>query len=173
MGELTEFRSVFRLSISQIASEFGMARGTVSKRIDALGIKPDGRRGGYPIYRMRDVIRVVAPEPELGSGAGPEFDPSKLPPGDRRAWYQSENERLKVEADQGRLIPAIEVEAEMATLAKTVVRELEILPDTIERDLRVGPEVIEYLQDKIYKLRQQIAGAVAEAEAGDGVRISG
>lgn len=173
MGELAEFRSTLRLSISQIASEFGMARATVAKRIDALGVKPDGRRQGHPIYRMRDMIRVVAPEPEMGSGAGPDFDPAKLPPSERRAWYQSENERLKSEADQGRLIPAVEVESEMATLAKTVVRELEILPDTIERDMRVGPEVVEYLQGKIRALLMNIACAVAEAESDDAIRVSG
>ena len=110
--------------------------------------------------------------PETTPSAGPNFDPSQLPPTDRRAWYQSENERLKAEGEQGRLIPAAEVEAEMALMAKTVVRELETLVDTVERDLRVTPDVIEYLQHKVYELRKTLTDHVTEAEADD-VRVSG
>lgn len=174
MGDVTEFRSALRLSISQVAAEFGMSRNTVARRIEQLGIRPDGRRGGYPVYRMRDLVPVV--QGELPGGLGDGFDPSRLPPTERRAWYQSENERLKAEADSGRLIPAAEVEAEMAEMAKTVVRALETLPDRVERDLRVPPEVVEYLQGEVHRLRVELCDRVMEAEVDDeedGVRQRG
>lgn len=37
---------------------------------------------------------------------------------ERRAYYQSENERLKVETTTGLLVPAAEVEADYAELVK-------------------------------------------------------
>ena len=107
-----------------------MARPTVSKRLDAAGIKPSDKRGGHPVYRMRDVVRIFVDTPQH-SGDGAEFvDPMRMRPTDRRAWFQSENERLKFEQEQGRLIPAGEVEAEMAEVAKIVTRALETLGPT-------------------------------------------
>lgn len=170
MGEVIERRSFVRLSISQIASEFSMSRNTVARRIDQLGIRPDGRRAGYPVYRMRDIIDVVSAS--HGSIPTGEIDPSTLPPTERRAWYQSENERLKAEADSGRLIPAAEVEAEMALMVTTIVRALETLPDRIERDRRVSPEIVEYLQEEVHALREQLSGDLVEAEADDDLRLS-
>ncbi len=170
MGEIAEFRTTIRLSISQIASEFGMSRNTVAKRIDLFGVKPDGRRAGYPVYRMRDLVPVVAQQQCVP--AGPDFNPDTLPPIERRAWFQSENERLKVEGEMGRLIPAAEVESEMAAMAKSIVRVLETLPDMVERDIRASPEVVEYLQEKVYELRLHLTGEVAEVEEDD-VRVGG
>lgn len=139
MGEVTELRQ-FRLSVSQIASEFGMARSTVAKRIDALGIKPDGKRMGWPVYRLRDIVRIAG-----DAEPGEENDPMRMRPTDRRAWFQSENERLKLEVEQGLLIPASEFEAEIGEVGKIVSRAFSTLPDKLERDLRIPPEVVEYV----------------------------
>ncbi len=49
-------------------------------------------------------------------------DVDSLSPADRRAWFQSENERLKFEKEIGELIPASEVALEMSALAKTVFK---------------------------------------------------
>jgi hypothetical protein len=164
MGDVTELRSGIRLSISQIAVEFSMSRNTVARRIDQLGLRPDGKRGGYAVYRLRDVAAIVAPEGPSPSAS--DFDPTQLPPSERRAWFQSENERLKAEAEQRQLIPAGEVETEMAVMVKTVVRALETLPDRAERDLRCPPEVVEFLQNEVYALRVELQDQVSEAEAG-------
>lgn len=161
-------RTAVLLSISQIAAEFGMARLTVSKAIEALGIRPSEKRAGYPVYRLADVIRILSATEIDSQGR---VDPSKLKPQDRRAWFQSENERLKFEQEQGQLILASEVHSEMAAIAKIVVRALETLPDTVERDIRCGAEVVEYLQRKIREVRSEIANRIADEE-GDDVRAS-
>jgi hypothetical protein len=154
-------------SIRRLAEEFGMARETVSKRLNDAGVRAAGTRGGFPVYRLRDACPAILAACTEDGG----IDPAKMRPGDRRAWFQSENERLKFEQETGQLILAAEVQSEMATLAKIVVRELETLPDTAERDLRCGPEVIEYLQRKIRELRARIAGRLA-TEEGEDVRLS-
>lgn len=154
MGEVTELRQ-FRLSVSQIAAEFGMARATVAKRIEALGIKPDGKRLGYPVYRLRDIVRVAG-----DVEAGDENDPMRMRPTDRRAWFQSENERLKLEVEQGRYIPAAEFEAEVGNIGKIVSRAFATFPDKLERDLRVPPEVVEYAMHYCRESQAEIYSAI-------------
>lgn len=160
MGDVTQLHQI-RLSVSQIASEFGMARATVSKRLDAAGIRPEGKRGGYPVYRLKDIVRAVA---DAAPVDGSEVDPMRMRPTDRRAWFQSENERLKFEQEEGRLIPAGEVEAEMAEVAKIVTRALETLPDRLERDMRAPAEVIDYVSSACRSVREELALAMVAEE---------
>ena len=166
MGSVVGIHQIL-LSVSQIASEFGMARPTVSKRLDAAGIKPSDRRGGHPVYRMRDVIRIFVDTPQH-SGDGAEFvDPMRMRPTDRRAWFQSENERLKFEQEQGRLIPAGEVEAEMAEVAKIVTRALETLPDRLERDMRTPAAVVDYVAQHCRAIREELHAAMQDEGGSD------
>lgn len=175
MGEVVEWRGGIRLSISQIAEEFGMSRATVARRIEQAGIKNEGKRAGYPVYRVRDIVAAIAPSP--ANGAGEEFDPAKLLPSDRRAWYQSENERLKAEGEMGRLIPAGEVEAEMALVLSIVRRHQATFADRIERDLRPGPEVVEYIERETEAIGRELADALEQADPAelgeDAVRVRG
>lgn len=175
MGEVTEFRTSIRLSISQIASEFGMSRNTVSARIAALGLSPDGKRGGYPVYRLRDVVRIAAQVEHTQAPGAADFDPAQLRPSERRAWYQSENERLKFETDCRHLVPEIEVASEFAALAKAITQSLETLPDRAERDTRCSPEVVEYLIAEVRTMRNEIAQRVEglSDQDPDDVRVSG
>lgn len=162
MGDVTQLHQI-RLSVSQIASEFGMARATVAKRIEALGIRADGKRAGYPVYRLKDIVRVAGDSG--GDGVSEDVDPMRMRPTDRRAWFQSENERLKFEAEQGMLIPAGEVEAEMAEVAKIVTRALETLPDRLERDLRTSPTVVDYVAQHCRAIREELHAAMQDEGA--------
>lgn len=171
MGDVTQLG--IRLSVSQIAAELGMSRNTVAKRIEMLGIRPEGKRAGYAVYRLRDIVAVAGTD--AGGGADGSIDPMKLPPSERRAWYQSENERLKVEGEMGRLIPASQVEAEMARVLTIVRRRHATLPDRAERDLRPGTEVIEWLEGEIEDLGNELADALEQADPAeqndDAVRV--
>lgn len=154
-----------RFSINRLAAEFGMGRDTVSKRLQLANVSPSGFNAGHAVFRLRDAVPAIL-DVHLTDEDG-HTDPGKLKPTERRAWFQSENERLKFEQDLGQLILASEVQSEMATLAKIVVRVLETLPDTVERDLRCGPEVVEYLQRKVRELRAEISHRVASDEGED------
>lgn len=172
MGDVTQLG--IRLSVSQIAAELGMSRNTVAKRIEMLGIRPEGKRAGYAVYRLRDIVAIAGTD-SSGWGDG-SIDPMKLPPTERRAWYQSENERLKAEGEMGRLIPARQFEDEMARVLGIVRRRHATLPDRAERDLRPGPEVIEWLEGEIENLGNELADALEQTEGPDqdedAVRIS-
>jgi hypothetical protein len=157
------------LSIRRLSEELGMARETIQKRLTQAGVKPSSSRSGHPVFRLRDVCPVLFGGVSFDEDGA--IDPSKLRPTDRRAWFQSENERLKFEQETGNLILSAEVHAEFAAAAKIVVRELETLPDRAERDLRCGTEVVEYLQAEVRNIRQEIAKHMA-ADEEDDVRVS-
>lgn len=165
MGEVSEIRDN-RLSVSQISAEFGMARATVAKRIEALAIRSDGKRLGYPVYRLRDIVRIA------GDGdPGDENDPMKMRPCDRLAHFRAENSRIEFEERQGRLIPAGQVEEEMAAVAKVVTRFYETFPDRLERDLRVGPDVVEYAIQCCREAREELSKIIT-GDADEDVRLS-
>ncbi|HDZ6734287.1 TPA: DUF1441 family protein, partial [Mannheimia haemolytica] len=121
-----------KLNINQIAELTGLHRQTVSQRV--AGLNPAlGSNSKLKLYALRDLILT-------GLAEKMSADVDSLSPADRRAWFQSENERLKFEKEIGELIPASEVALEMSALAKTVVQALETLPDILERDCGLQPK---------------------------------
>ena len=148
MAEVHKIAGGFTVSIATIAAEFSMGRDTVAKRLDRAGLVPVDTKHGHPVYRLRDATKAILGVPldakEMPRDPdGGERDPSSLPPAERRAWYQSESERLKVEAAKRELLPAEEFEREMASALKLVVQALETLGDRLERDCALAPSVIE------------------------------
>ncbi len=115
------------LNLSQIASEFGVARETARKRLDDAGVGPSETRGGHPAYRLRDVLEAFAGEEG--------FDPDKLKPWERKAHYQAEHEKLKLQVERGELVPFMEVERGEGEIFAIVTQAWETAPDVLERDV--------------------------------------
>lgn len=156
MGELLNQRERLRLvSISRLAELLCMDRKTVSKRIADANIAPSGKRDGYPVYDGRQACEACL-LPQSHGGDDESFDPRLLKPLDRRAWYQSERERMAVEAEARQLIPAIEVHAEMAELARGFVQFLDTLPDVLERAVHMRPDQIEALHSAVTRERHRL-----------------
>jgi hypothetical protein len=174
MGEVLSQRDRLRLvSISRLAELLGMDRKTVAKRLSDCNVQPTGKRDGYPVYDGRQACEACL-LPQLNEDEeGRELDPRRMKPTDRKAWFASELDRMAVEERAGRLIPAGEVEEQMAMIVSTVVRCLETQADRAERDLRVGTEVVEWLLKDADQIRAQIAEALTEDEDDDAVRLSG
>lgn len=91
-------------------------------------------------------------------------DIDKMLPPDRKAWFQSERERLKFQQETGELIPASTVTREFSSMAKAVVQVLETLPDILERDCAMTPAAVVRVQKVIDDLRDQIALKVEQAD---------
>lgn len=87
-----------------------------------------------------------------------------LPPHDRRAWYQSENERVKLERELGQLVPASDAHREMAELVKVVTAGLDGLPDILERDAGIPPEAVTRVQELADAIREQLYRQAVEGE---------
>lgn len=121
-----------KLNINQISELVGMHRQTVSQRV--AGLTPSiGSNQKLKLYSLSDLLRLGLQEKMTA-------DVDSMSPVDRKAFYQSENERLKFEEKTGELIPANEVALEMGTMAKAIVQTLETLPDILERDCGLQPK---------------------------------
>ncbi|RKR79177.1 DUF1441 family protein [Marinobacter nauticus] len=160
-GEVNSIADAHNWSISQIARAFGMDRKTVARRLEDSRITPSGKKNGYPTYALRDVGPALFSEHVLFD---PEDDPSNLPPSERKAWYQSENERVKLEKELRQLIPVDEVHLEMSQLAKSVTTTLDSLPDILERDCELPPDSVIRVQETVDTLREQMYMRILQDE---------
>ncbi|MEF3081873.1 DUF1441 family protein [Luteimonas sp. SMYT11W] len=170
MGDLRTFSAGW--SVSRLAQEFGMARATVSKRLRESGVPPLGERNGSPVYQLADAASALVGTGGGGANDGGVIDPRDLPPKERKDFFQSENERLKVEMTMGTLVPAVEVEADMADLVKQIVQFLDTLPDDLERKLALKPEQVVKVQERCDRIRQLMYERVVTDESDGDARDS-
>jgi hypothetical protein len=144
-----------RLSLSALSREFGIARETVGRRLARAGIAADGDRKGFPVYRLGPSCRaLLAAEIAV---TGKVDNPEDLPPLERRAWYQSERERVHLEKEQEHLVPAEEVREQLALVLKITSQLLDTLPDTLERDCRLQPDAVAIIEQRIDLVRSDWA----------------
>jgi hypothetical protein len=164
MGEVLNQRDRLRLvSISRLAELLGMDRKTVSKRLADSNVPQAGKRDGYPVYDGRQACEACLLPQTMAGEDGP-LDPRQMKPMDRRAWFQSERERISLEADARQLIPAGEVESEMAEVVRGFVQFLDTLGDQLERDVGLTAEQVDATNRSIAKQR---AALYAQLQAED------
>lgn len=147
------------VNVTQLAELVGMNRNMVARRLRETEM--DGGNGeNLKQYELGKALRVLIMPSVQENG--------EMSPQDRKAWYQSENERLKFEKEERELIPADEVAREFSVLAKAVVQVLETLPDILERDCALTPSAVARVQSVIDDLRDEMSRKVAESESDDG-----
>lgn len=155
MADVSRLEDAYNWSVSQIARAFEMDRRTVTKRLQDAGVSPSGEKRGHPVYRLKDVGFALWGLTNPIS-AGSERSPNDYEPQDRKAWFQSERERIKLEMELREVVPVDEVYQEMSTLAKAIANSLETLSDMLERDAGLPPEVIERVEKVTDQLREQL-----------------
>ena len=90
-----------RLNINQLAAVTDLHRQTISSKLNNIEPAP-GSNSRLKLYSVVDILREL-----LGRTTAPELvDIDKMLPPDRKAWFQSERERLKFQQETGELIPA-------------------------------------------------------------------
>ncbi|MGJ8518455.1 DUF1441 family protein [Carnimonas bestiolae] len=155
MADISHVADAYCWSISRIAQAFGMDRRTVSNRIRDGGIPPAGKKGGHPTYALKDIGAVLFDSAPAFDGENGLQELLQVPQ-ERKAWYQAENERVKLEKELRQLVPADEVAREMSALAKALAAGLDTLPDLLERDAGIPPEALDQVQSVIDGLREQM-----------------
>jgi hypothetical protein len=146
----TDINQASSFSLSTLAREFSTTRETLRKRLTAAKVKPSGTSRGFPLYRLRDALQAWMGTVESG------FDPDALDPFKRRAYYQSEHEKLRLQVERRELIPRLESEQEMASLVKVVAECFDTLPDVLERDCGLNPNTLVQLECSLDKAREQL-----------------
>jgi hypothetical protein len=160
MGRIVDLPPGVNLSIRQFCEETSLDRDTTARKIKNAGLKPAGKRGGWPIYRLRDLLSSIYVTDEDG-----EFDPDKLDPFKRKAHYQAEHEKLSLQVQRSELLPRIAVEQEQARTTKIVARCFDTLPDIIERDCGVSPLIIAKIEQRLGMAREELYKEVIEIDA--------
>ena len=103
--------------------------------------------------------RFGAPEPDNDETP---FDPERLPPKERKDWYDSELRRSQLAERNGDLIPVIEYQRELSAVIKSLVAGLQTLPDILERDAGLSGDAVERAQAVIDALRDDLYRALTE-----------
>lgn len=154
-------------SLGTWAIEAGISRDVMRRILSERGVQPAGKRGGHPVYRGRDVIAAL-----MSNGADQD-DPDKLKPWERKAHYQAEHEKLRLEIERGELIPAIEVEREYGRAFAIVSQLYDTLPDILERDVGLTTGQLTRAERHLDEHREAVYQAlIAEPEDDAGRAVS-
>lgn len=159
-AEINKLSEAYNWNITRIADAFGMDRGTIRRRLRDAGVVPAGLKNGVSVYALKDVGPAIFGETVSGTGASPD----DMHPKDRKDWYQSENERIKLEKEMRALVPVEEVHREMSKLAKSIASTIDTLPDLLERDAGLPPEAIDLVEGVTDNLREQMYHSIVEDE---------
>jgi hypothetical protein len=169
MGEVATADDGLLWSISKTARVSGKARETVAKSVADAGLRPAGNKLGYPVYLSYEILPAIYAKESGAQGfiSDENFDPAKLPPKERKDYYDSEKARLVVEKEKRQLIHAEDYRRELASVCKAVAIFMETLPDILERDCGLDPVTIARIQASADEQRTSLADRVESLESGD------
>lgn len=139
------------LSLSGLSREFGITRETVARRLAAAGVESDKERNGHAVFRLGPASQALTQAAAIRGGKVE--DPDQLPAAERKAWYQSEQARLQVELESGRLVTVEDCRAQLSIIVKATACMLETLPDILERDAGLGSAELDLVEAQIRQAR--------------------
>lgn len=155
MSTLSKVENGICLSIQAFARELKCCRKRLGEKVKATGPKAAGTGPtGYPTYRMADIVAMLINEALERSATG--GDPDQWSPRDRLDHYRAENERVKLEAAQGRLVLLDDVITTRAATFKALVLGLETLPDRIEIAVGLNADQVDVMVMCIDGMREQL-----------------
>jgi hypothetical protein len=164
VGEVTKITEAYNWSITQIAQAFQLNRVTVRKRLAENGVSPVVVKGNSPKYSLAEVGPALFAMPQISGGSGEYTSPNEMIPTDRKAWYQSESERLKFQRELKTLVPDDEVAREMSFIIKAVINPLDGITDTLERKADLSPKQAIAVQAEVDAIRDQMYLKAVEYE---------
>lgn len=93
-------------------------------------------------------------------------DLNSMSPRERLDFVRAERERLRLEADQGQLIPAAEVERVLSEAFKALALALSTLPDALERGCGLPPDAVARAQHLIDDARESLYASLTAVTHG-------
>ena len=165
MGEISNITEAYSWSITKIAQAFQLNRMTVRKRLVESGINPVIIKGNSKLYSLADVGPALFGVTQLPGECGGYDSPDDMPPTDRKAWFQSETERLKFQRELKTLVPDDEVAREMSHIIKAVINPLDGITDTLERKADLSPKQATAVQAEVDAIRDQMYLKAVEYQA--------
>lgn len=142
-------------SLGTWAAELGTTRDVLRRVVSEAGVVPAGKKSGHPIYRGRDVCAAWAGMHQREAG-----DPDKLPPMERKAHYQAEHEKLRLQMERAELVPSLEVEQGHGQIFAIVAQAYDTLPDVLERDVGLSPAQLARVEKALDEQREALYQAL-------------
>lgn len=105
-----------------------------------------GKQGQAWVF---DLLAVAEWRFSGSSTAGEDFDPDRLQPAERKAWFDSETKRRDLQIRDRELIPAGEMEACIASAFGSLSQGLRSIPDNLERRIGCSADVAEAVEQAI------------------------
>ena len=149
-GELKNMK----LNINQLAALSGLHRQTVAARMADVPLEP-GSNEKKKLYLLTDLIISLLEKP-------PTSEDEEMNPHDRKAWYQSERERLKFQHETVQLVPVSDVRRSFSVVVKAIVQVLETWPDRLERDRGWTASQLNEVQIVVDEIRDTLEKAVID-----------
>ncbi|EJZ0118471.1 DUF1441 family protein [Escherichia coli] len=142
------------LNISQLAALSGAHRQTVAARVKNIS-PTGGHESNLKLYRLTDILAELmkAPLP---------VDNEEMDPHARKAWYQSERDRLKFEQETALLVSVSDVRRSFSVVVKAIVQVLETWPDRLERDRGWTASQLNEVQIVVDEIRDTLEKAVID-----------
>ncbi len=114
-----------------------------------------GHESNLKLYRLTDILAELmkAPLP---------VDNEEMDPHARKAWYQSERDRLKFEQETGLLVSVSDVRRSFSVVVKAIVQVLETWPDRLERDRGWTASQLNEVQIVVDEIRDTLEKAVID-----------
>jgi hypothetical protein len=145
-----------QVNVTQLAELVGMNRNLVARRLRETEMA-GGNGENLKLYELGAALQALLTPSMKENG--------EMSPQDRKAWFQSENERLKFEIACRDLIPTEECHQVYGLMVKSVVQVLETLPDILERDHSLKTAQLLAVENTINNLRDGLCLGVNNALA--------
>ena len=118
--------------LGTFAAELGMTRDVLRRILAEASVAPIGKRGGHPVYALRDVFQAVMAQ----------HSPEELNPHARLALARALKAEDELRMRRGDLITRDDMRDTMAAAIKPMRQTLEVLPDVLERDAGLTPSQV-------------------------------
>ena len=145
-------------SLNKLSQLSGLARETVQKRIHEANLKHTDLVNGHPVYDVWEVAKAVLTPTVIFDFS----DPEKLPPKERKDYYEGSLAKSKLEKEQGNLIDYNEARQIVAEIIKPALNLMDAIPDQLERDHNLPPHIINDIEKKFTALRENWANQLNE-----------
>lgn len=171
MGEVTAIdRPYPPLTVSSFCTAALCKEETISRRLKVAKIEPVGTKGKSKLFDLADLLKCAYLLDDDGN-----LNPAGLDPFKRKAHFQAMQEEVRALEAAGEVVPKIEMQQEMARMAKAFTHALDTLADVLERDTGLSPAQIAAVVKHCDAARDEVAAVLAaddDTSDADTVRAS-
>ena len=159
LSEQQRAASTFAYPKNKLSDMLRCDRRTIDRLVSRGAVRPaEGFNTSSPVYYLAEVARALFENTDEEGN----LDPSRMSPAARKAHYQAENERVRLEVANGTLIYVEELRETLGEALQTLVNALDIAVDLAERDHGFKSEQVEWLSRYVDEKRDRLYNDLIE-----------